>query len=685
MESIKRIILGGLMLSLAFAINVRAEEETQTDSAGENIVKQQQEITASDIQVKYGDKNIRVEAETSGDGELSYSSDNVNVAEVDEEGSVIINGVGTAVITIHASETELYFEAEKSVTLIVDPLLTKPVIRSGKAVNGGVELTWDMVEGAEGYLVYRRTPGKSWQELETVRGKATVKLTDKSVKAGTIYAYSVRAFAGEDNDLGPQSDGKKVVYLTATGVNVSSASGYNFVSWNKSAGAKGYYVCRKKNNESTWSRVATVKSANTLFWKDTKMTSGDIYTYTVQAYYEDSVSLYAPAKKTVYVAAPKIKSWTKRSSTSMTLKWSADKNASGYQIQYSRSPIFSGVKTVTIKNNKSYTKTVTKLAKNKKYYARIRAFKTSGGRNYYSSWNVTSNVKATKTGSATLVKKKKKTFELRSQARQAVGQYDIVQGSCTDGKYGYYLLYNKKVEKCRIVKINLSSLKVMKISSPLAVAHGNDMTYNSHTKKLTVVHNTRNAKRLSTVSPSTLRVEKSTDVKVPAALAGASAADVKSIKGFTGLSYNSSKKQYIALTSQNYNLCVLNSNMELVRFIKPTKKYGYTYQGVDCTNDYILVAQSPKAGTKQKYNIITVYDWNGTYLTAIRVKKGYELESLYHVGNKYYGSFYTSYYKNYYKTKKKIVISHGKRRVKKVRVKYKRLMRSNYIYRLNLY
>ena len=62
----------------------------------------------------------------------------------------------------------------------------------------------------------------------------------------------------------------------------------------------------------------------------------------------------------------------------------------GYQIQYSNFSNFKNAKTVTVKNNVS-TKKITKLSGKKKYFVRVRTYKTTkfSGKNYniYSSWS----------------------------------------------------------------------------------------------------------------------------------------------------------------------------------------------------------------------------------------------------------------------------------------------------------
>lgn len=69
------------------------------------------------------------------------------------------------------------------------------------------------------------------------------------------------------------------------------------------------------------------------------------------------------------------------------------KGVSGYQVQYSTSKKFTKqtTKKVTYKGNKKFTKTVKKIKGGKKYYIRVRTYKTIkvNGKTVklYSSWS----------------------------------------------------------------------------------------------------------------------------------------------------------------------------------------------------------------------------------------------------------------------------------------------------------
>ena len=82
-------------------------------------------------------------------------------------------------------------------------------------------------------------------------------------------------------------------------------------------------------------------------------------------------------------------------SKGFTAKWKKQATqTTGYQIQYSTSSKFTKTTTVTVKGASAVSKKITKLTGKKKYYVRIRTYRTVSKKNYYSSW---SKVKAVTT------------------------------------------------------------------------------------------------------------------------------------------------------------------------------------------------------------------------------------------------------------------------------------------------
>lgn len=93
-------------------------------------------------------------------------------------------------------------------------------------------------------------------------------------------------------------------------------------------------------------------------------------------------------------SAPALKSSKSRQ---MIVSWKKDTRATGYQIMYSTDKKFrKNVKTVNIKKYKTTRCTVKKLARNKRYYVRVRSYKKVSGGKLYGSWSSTKNVKIKK-------------------------------------------------------------------------------------------------------------------------------------------------------------------------------------------------------------------------------------------------------------------------------------------------
>ena len=72
--------------------------------------------------------------------------------------------------------------------------------------------------------------------------------------------------------------------------------------------------------------------------------------------------------------------------------WAQKGSATGYEIQYATNSKFASAKKVTITNNKTDTKTISKLSGKKKYYVRVRSYTTVKGTKYYGAWSASKSV-----------------------------------------------------------------------------------------------------------------------------------------------------------------------------------------------------------------------------------------------------------------------------------------------------
>lgn len=199
--------------------------------------------------------------------------------------------------------------------------------------------------------------------------------------------------------------------------------------------------------------------------------------------------------------------------------------------------------------------------------------------------------------------------------------YYVQQGCCTDGTYAYTILENQKIGKCSIWKLDMKDWSVVDVQYDLPIDHGNDITYNPVLNQLIAVHNKPNYTYLSFIDPDTLEV---------------AAVQEMPYKMFS-ISYEPVYDRYVIGISGTYHFAVLDSNFETLAYYEGVET-GFTKQNVDSDEHYIYFTQW-KGGSKG--NVVMVYDWEGNFITSIRVKSYQEIESLLHVDDDWYIACYS--------------------------------------------
>ena len=71
-----------------------------------------------------------------------------------------------------------------------------PVLKKlSKASGSSLKLTWGKVTNADGYVIYRKvSTSNKWEKVATIKKGSTVSYTDKNLKSGKTYTYTVRAY-----------------------------------------------------------------------------------------------------------------------------------------------------------------------------------------------------------------------------------------------------------------------------------------------------------------------------------------------------------------------------------------------------------------------------------------------------------------------------------------------------------
>lgn len=207
-----------------------------------------------------------------------------------------------------------------------------------------------------------------------------------------VYYVKVTADAGVTSNIATLT----IVPQTAKITTVANATSYMTVSWNKVNKASGYYVYRSTNGKK-FTKIATVKSANTAKYSDKKATkNGQKYVYKVVTYYNGNQtvsSAYSAAKTGYRLSTMKVSSLTNKKGKKVYIKWKKNSKSTGYQIKY----VTGKSKAKTVKaSSKDKTKTISKLKKGKTYKVRIRSYKKVSNVTYYSAWSKQKSVKIKK-------------------------------------------------------------------------------------------------------------------------------------------------------------------------------------------------------------------------------------------------------------------------------------------------
>ena len=126
----------------------------------------------------------------------------------------------------------------------------------------------------------------------------------------------------------------------------------------------------------------------TVTWKNNKNVGTASATVTLKGKYAGTIT------KTFKIV-PKATALSGVSALSKGFKvnWRAQTaQTTGYQVQYSTNKNFKSPVTKTVASCKTRTLTVKKLSARKRYYVRIRTYRTAGGKKYYSAWSTAKTV-----------------------------------------------------------------------------------------------------------------------------------------------------------------------------------------------------------------------------------------------------------------------------------------------------
>ena len=259
--------------------------------------------------------------------------------------------------------------------------------------NTSLKLSWDSVLGADAYVITAESINNFKTFTKTVYGRTEGEI--EGLIDGNEYIVTVRALSydskgnalsGEPSDyISTKTTGNKV-----SGIKVSARTEKSItLSWYRIADCESYTVYQYDSALKDYKPVGKT-DGNTNSLKISNLKQGLSYKFTICANKQNRQCEPSDAFSAVTVPK-KVSNKSAKSKKSRRITYSFKKvNATGYQYQWSTHRNFKS--NFLTKKTKSTKVTIKTAQSRRRYYVRVRAYKTErGGKKIYGKW---SNVKS---------------------------------------------------------------------------------------------------------------------------------------------------------------------------------------------------------------------------------------------------------------------------------------------------
>lgn len=393
------------------------------------IAKAKQSVSAAST-----DEQIHVKASTEiqadGIGDISLETSTPDLVDINET-TVTGKKAGLALIKVTVSGDANHEEASTMVAVGVNENhVIEQMIENQKTLENG-DVEYDEVQRCtlcEEEISRTTRFLKNIKSCEVklaastyiydgkeVKPEVTVLLEDTTLSEGTDYRleYQDNNRVGEASvsvtGIGNYTDTKTVSFQivekpkqptapviekldTVNITSIANAKKGIKLTWNRVSGAQGYIIYRAYG-KGGYKAIKTVTNGATAAYTDTgAKTNGGKYTYAVCAYKGSIKGAYV-GKTYYYLKQNRISSVKNNASKKVTVKWTRNTKANGYQVNYKTGK---KQKTITVKSNKTLNKVLKSLKKKATYSVKVRSYKKVSGVTYYSEWSSAKKVKIKK-------------------------------------------------------------------------------------------------------------------------------------------------------------------------------------------------------------------------------------------------------------------------------------------------
>ena len=199
------------------------------------------------------------------------------------------------------------------------------------------------------------------------------------------------------------------------------------------------------------------------------------------------------------------------------------------------------------------------------------------------------------------------------------GVIKVAQGAASDGNHVYFVLRNSGDSQAMVFKYDMATGQQLAKSAVFNGGHCNDMTLNTRTSTLYVVHGSAAPKVLTPIAAGNLSIGLDKSISV----------------GTGAITYNAQRNCY-AVSQGGNNLVLCDAGFKKAQSFTRTDDTGYTAQGMGSDDYFVYFPMSSSTD-----NILVAYDWNGRYVATIKVNLAYESESMFYAAGNYYVNFHS--------------------------------------------
>ncbi len=280
--------------------------------------------------------------------------------------------------------------------------IKEPKLLSASAGANGITISWQAVNGAYNYCIYRKTAGDTQWKLYATVSSSNTQFTDSDVSAGQTYSYTVSA-KNATAESTYNATGILKAFLNQPRIAVYNVAAGVAVRWEYSGPADFFKVYRKTSS-SGWSLIYTAKGNERVF-VDKSLTYGTEYFYKVDVVSGNFQSNESQPGGAVVAMQSPMKFTVENRVSGIQVKWSKCAGAKGYYVY--RRTVSSGWRRIAVINNAnqvSYLDTNTQSGTTYIYTVKsfngkyMSTYNTNGRRTIFLNTPKANNVKSTNKG-----------------------------------------------------------------------------------------------------------------------------------------------------------------------------------------------------------------------------------------------------------------------------------------------